>query len=420
MYYIFFLLSFLFGNTTRTEDLLEISSLQTHQASSYQKVKLLLGIIKNKNEDTFGFDECIKQLQKNLSLSDQLNIIVKEFDIPKTKQEVTDLFVMGYPLVVFIDYLDKENELEWRLYDSMQAEMVKGGKYKSSKPLGAAWANAISQKMWPELSLQPGIFTTKIGYIKQLNTGQRYRSQVCIADFDGSNEQVLLDMQTIFVQLTFHPDPKRNCLFVSEFTQDGIKLLMVDFNGRKKTIFAQKRSIAGVSLSSTADRVVYIDSGDIWRYSYNNETKSGKHELLVQNDQKCSSAILCPDGNVLYCSDYVVYRYNYLTKESRPVLSNALAPTYCPANRNIVFSRRVKNYLQLMLFNEQENKTEQITFNEGNKSDSCFSPCGNYIIFCHEKRGKKMLSILCLATKKQRPLPLAGKHYSYPAWSPYY
>jgi len=399
------------------ENILEIKASTNQEKGAPKKVQLLLGVI---GEATQPLDSCVKKLSADMAYSGQLHVTQKTFDLPKTKQEVTDLFAAGYPLVLFVQFLPQENSLEWRLYDAMEAEMVKGRKYGRTGPLHPRWAHGISQDIWPELSQEPGIFLTKIGYIKQLHKNRKYRSQVCIADFDGSHEKVLLDMPTVYVQLSFHPDIKNPRLLVSEFTPHGIRLLMVDFKGNKKTIFGSNRSIIGASLSTDAERVVYTESGDIWKYNHAAKSAAGKHQLLVKNELKCSSAILCPDDTVIYCSDYKIYRYDTTTEKSSLIVDNALAPACCFTKNKIAFSRRIKNTLQLMLFDEKTNLIKQLTFDAGNKSDCCFSPCGNYLIYCYEKNNRKKIATLCLLTKKQQILTPNNYSYSYPAWSPNY
>ena len=396
------LILLLFSLKMHTEEpILEIKASENQGRNTQKKVALLLGIIGDQEKK---LDSFLQKLTQNISYSGQLAITEKAFSLPKTKEEVTDIFTAGYPLVLFMQFFPQENTLEWRLYDSMEAEMVKGKKYSRTGPLQPRWANGISCDIWPELSQEPGIFLTKIAYVKQLHTHRKYRSQICIADFDGSHEKILVDMPTIYVQLSFHPDIKNPRLLASEFTPSGIRLLMIDFKGNKKIIFGKDRSIVGASLSNDAEKVVYTESGDIWKYTQTPHNNAKKHELIIRNEQKCSSATLCPDDSILYCSDYKIYRYNPKTKTTICIIENGLAPAYARATQKIAFSRRIKGIMQL-------------TTDSSNKSDSCFSPCGNYILYCHEKNNKKNIANFCLVTKKQRTLTSGTYAFSYPAWS---
>ena len=414
MNYPYFMLLLIFFKISTEEPVVEIKASENHNAQAPKKVTLLLGVIGDEQKE---LDFFLKKLTQNISYSGQLDLIQKKFLAPKTKEEVTDLFKAGYPLVLFLQFFAKENMLEWRLYDSIEAEMVKGKKYSRTGLLQPRWAHGISADIWPELCQEPGIFLTKIAYVKQLHTPRKYRSQICIADFDGSNEKIIVDMPTVYVHLSFHPDIKNPRLLASEFTPSGIRLLMIDFKGNKKIIFGKDRSIVGTSLSADAEKVVYTESGDIWLYNHSLDGKQKKHIRMIQNEQKCSSASLCPDESILYCSDCKIYRYDPKIKKNSCLIDNGLAPAYDSVGQKIVFSRRIKGVMQLMLFDEITLKIEQLTYDSGNKSDSCFSPCGNYVLYCYEKNNKKNIANFCLATKRQQIVTSGKYSFSYPAWS---
>jgi len=407
-------------SNTIGESTIEIHAKKAGQQNS-KKVKLLLGITEDpeKSENLFkGFSE---KLSKNLEYGGQLEVSQRKFEHPKSKKEVIDFFDQGYPLVLFVNYLNKDNAVEWRLYDATQAEMVKGKKYGRTGQITPRWAHGVAQDLWPELSQEPGIFLTKIAYVKRLKgMSRKYRSQICLADFDGSNEKVLLDLPNIYVELSFHPDKNDPRLLVSEFTAEGARLIMLDFHGNKKVILGGDRSIMGASLSPKGDKAIYKDAGDIWRYRYDAKTRSANHEVVIRNKHKCSSATLCPNDDIIYCSDGKIYRYDAITGNSAKIIEDGIAPSYSPTQKKIAYSKRMGGTLQLMLHDEKSGTRTQLTFDSGNKSDSCFSPCGNYILFCHEKLNAKQIVSLALATRQRHKITLGQQYCSYPAWSPLY
>lgn len=409
-------ISFL-DNKLDNKNFIEIQAKKSDQNND-KKIKLLLGV---KENSEFFFENFSKKLTKNLEFGGQLEIVYKKFEHPKSKKEILDFFDQGYPLVIFIDYINKDNFLEWRLYDATQAEMVKGKKYGRTGNFATRWAHGVAQDLWPELSQEPGIFLTKIAYIKRLKIpGKKYRSQICLADFDGTNEKILLDVPNIYVELSFHPDINDPRLLVSEFTAEGARLLMLDFYGNKKVIIGGDRSIMGASLSQKANKVIYKDSGDIWRYTYDPSTRESKHEIVIKTKYKCSSATLCPNDDIIYCSDGKIYKHEASTNKSIKIIDDGIAPSYSSVQNKIAYSKRIKNILQLMIYDRNKNVHSQLTFDSGNKSDSCFSPCGNYIVFCHEKNNNKYIESLSLATKQRHNITSENSYCSYPAWSPLY
>ena len=158
MNYPYFMLLLIFFKISTEEPVVEIKASENHNAQAPKKVTLLLGVIGDEQKE---LDFFLKKLTQNISYSGQLDLIQKKFLAPKTKEEVTDLFKAGYPLVLFLQFFAKENMLEWRLYDSIEAEMVKGKKYSRTGLLQPRWAHGISADIWPELCQEPGIFLSK-------------------------------------------------------------------------------------------------------------------------------------------------------------------------------------------------------------------------------------------------------------------
>ena len=400
------------------EPVIEIKASGTSAQAHTKKVKLLLAY---KPDEHAGYKALIKELENALGWSGHLAISSKKMEAPQSKQEILQLVQDGYPLVLFMEYDATDNTIVWRLYDAIHADMVKGKKYGKKSVVSSDWAAGIAQELWPELLQEPGIFTTKLAYVRRLSKGRDYHSQICVTNYDGTDEKVILDMPTLYVELSFHPDAKAPRLLTSEFTFDGIRLIMLDLQGKRRTVLGGDKSIIGASLSDSADTVVYTESGNIWRYTHGKQKGSSQHTLLVRTLEKCSSARLCNDSkDIIYCSDNRIYRYKNSDKKSVLVTDNGIAPDYCATKKTILFSRRIKDAIQLFLLDEVTGKQQQLTFDSGNKTDARFSPCGNYLVFCHEKKNKKAITTLCIATGKRHTISKGTVSYGYPTWSPSY
>ncbi len=365
-----------------TQDkIIEIKTTTKNSAEQNKKVKLLLAY---QPEEDPGYQALIKHLEAALSWSGHLAVTSKKKGRPQTKQEILELVQEGYPLVLFIQYDPSDTSVEWRLYDAINADMVKGKKHKKMGKLDAESANALAQELWPELLQEPGFFKTKLAYIRRLSQGLKYRSHICLTNYDGTHEKIIYDKPTIYAELSFHPSIQAPRLLTSEFTFDGIQLIMLDFHGNRRSILGGDKAIIGASLSDCADTVLYTESGNIWRYTHGKKKGSSEHELLVCRPEKCSSARLCTDSkDCIYCSDNTIYRYKNSDKKIVTVIDNGIAPDYSAAKKAILFSRKINDSLQLFLLHELKEKPQQLTFDGGNKTDARFSPCGNYIVYCH-------------------------------------
>jgi Tol biopolymer transport system component len=384
-----------------------------------QRMLIFVGIVGPEDRE---LDQVVAHLQKDLERSGQFELVYKYTLLPTSKADIQELFKKGYALAFFINKAEEGKALEWRLYDTGQSLMVKGKKYYKTGSSTLGWAHALAHEMWPELMGEPGPFATRLCYIKKVpNARHKWLNQVCTCDVRGELERVIFSTPRIIIAPCWGIDKERPYIVCSEFTQANVRLVAVTPQGKKHVLLDFDGTTVGVSFGSGAD-LVYGRSGGIWRYRYDSGLKKSIHSLLIKEKSACACPTLLSNGDVIYCSEGKIKRYDNKTGQREVVQGEgySVGPTCHEKTGKIVYSRRVKGAMQLFIHDIKTGKSEQLTFDKGDKVDACYSPCGAWVAFCVEQRGKGSIVTLNIKTKKRYMLTREGDNCRYPAWSPIY
>ncbi len=374
-----------------------------------------------------NFKNLVKKIAQNISLSGQYDVHVKSIEMPKKKSDIKNFSEQGFYLVIFVEQSFDKNFIEFRVYDSALGDMVKGKKIEVCPDI----ADIISNYVWLELSGEQGVFGTKIAYVKRIsNSRNSHKSAVCLSDITGKNELKIVRNSTINIKPQFVKINNILKLFYSEFTAGNVRLMSVMLNGTgKRPVFDFDGTIVGISCSPDGKSAAYCRSGDIWHYTYESNTKKSFHKKIVHDFGNSSCPNLLPNGDIIFGSDYGKTCSIYICKnnlanldqkinpEKLNISGYCVAPNWCPVNNKIVYSKRVDNNMQLFTYNLNNNKEEQITYNSGNKIDACWSPCGNYLLFCYQNNKTSRIARIHTVVKEIEFVTPESDFCSYPAWA---
>lgn len=144
----------------------ETSSFAVNVApKEHAKLNLFCGIVGQPSKELRSMVHIIKQ---DLEFSGQFNVTLATVQDVHTKKEIENLFEKGFSLAIFINDTTKDNGVDWRIYDTTQATMIKGSKYVKRGTVTRGWAHNISDALWSVLAGQEGFFSTKIAYCKDI------------------------------------------------------------------------------------------------------------------------------------------------------------------------------------------------------------------------------------------------------------
>lgn len=393
----------------------------TVNAYKKQVVPLLIGLI----QPSPLLQEVAALMQKDFSFTGQFKVTVKSLDkIPAKK----DLKSLGGDALFALFVTEHSNQFELRLYDTISESMVAAKKYKKRGDQVRGWTHNMADMVWTLLTGDEGFFSTKIAYCKKEQVGKREVKHVCIADYDGSNVQVLVDTPTINVAPRWNGDYKKPLLFYSDFTNTNVRLMVSDL--------AKHRSIAsdfdGVNMipafSKDGKKIVYCLSrgdGSCQLYYY----ARGSFKQITHNNGNNVSPSLADDGQTVYfCSDFQtgkpqIYSYSMAEDKLERITDGTgycAAPRYCARSQKLSYSRIVDGLMQLFVCDLKTNTHTQLTFDAGHKEESSWSPCGTKVLYSIEEKGKTRIAMMSLLSNEKHFLTTMDAHCSYPDWSPVY
>ncbi len=373
-------------------------------------------------------------MAQNLERSGQFKVTIKGFTTPRTLDQLNQLFDKQYPLEIFLSQDDNHRSIGWRIYDVHDGQLVQGKKYAKRGTSLHGYADNLTDELWPELTQQASSFSSKIAYVKRKqSTSKRQRSVVCAANTDGSDEQEFIKTPGTYVSVYWHHDKNNPCLFCSEFTRFNVRLISATPQGKKKIVLNVRGTSVGISISHDNNKAVYCRSGTIWEYRYDALQKQGIHTPLIKNGGKNVSPTLLENGDIIFCSDSVhlrkghphargpqICRYNAQDRSVTLLTTEGycVGPSYCARNQKIAYSKRIDGIMQLCVYDCRTQINQQLTFDAGKKIDCCWSPCGNFLVFCYQQGRESRIAVMHVVMKKRTFITPAQNYCSCPSWSP--
>jgi len=404
------------------------------RATQRAKVPLMIGVLNTTHDQ---LQQVAQRLRDDLMFSGQFEVTVQPFEKISTKKEMQHLFDQGYPLAIFINQAKHDHAIEWRIYDTARAAMVKGKKYTKHGTDTNGWAHNIADAMWRELTGQSGFFSTKIAYCKQIKRdNKRSIKHICMADYDGQHEQVLVDTSTVNVVPRWNHDLRNPLVFYSEYTNANVRLMMVNMKKQRRiasnfdginmlTSFSDdgKKVVYCVSRGDGSCQLYYHEKGIFKRLQY---TDPVTRKSLSQGNNV--SPTLTADGKtVFFCSDFLtnrpqVFAYDLATGQVERITDGGYcaSPSYCAKKNCIAYIKRIDGVMQVCMYDIKTKKHTQLTQGPGNKDECSWSPCGNYILAAVDQGGNSRIAIYNLLTSQWRYVTPNLAQCDYPAWSPVY
>lgn len=396
----------------------------SREQSTQRALPLVLGL---GGDSSSTLKELSKKVVHDLGYSGQCNVSVRTFDVAHKKETLQKLFKEGILLAVFMQEQGK-GLYEVRLYDTARSTMLVGKRFSFSHDNTRFWAHTIADALWPALTGQPSIFSTKIAYCKKVSGKKGAKiKHVFMCDYDGSNEERLVETQTVNIAPRWNRDAQRPLVYYSAYTNDNVRLEAVNMR-KQRAIVSNSDGITMVpSFSSDGKSVVYCASrgkGSCQLFM----AKDGKVRQITDNTGNNVSPSLSRDGSMIYfCSDYETGLPQICTyKLADGAIERITDGGYCasPAcssrHNKVAYAKIIEGIMQILVYDPAKKTHTQVTFGPGQKEECSWSPCGTYLVYGHEEGTKGSIVSLNLQTKQRKTLTSSRDNCSYPSWSPVY
>ncbi len=412
---LFFLFSFFINTSTYTNPLnIAVSALQN------EKTKIILAMIGKKDEQTITISNLLK---KALEFKDQCAVTVEFLPSILNKQEAFAYKDKSYNYILFVE--NTSDHYAWHLFDIDDAQMKKSKKVAKNASVLRASVYALADSIWHTLTGEPGIFSAKLAYTKEIpaKKGLHY-SYIYVADYDGSNEQLLVQTPTINVAPRWNKDVNRPLLFYSENTNTNMRMMAVDMHKRK--IVAS--NFDGLNMlpdfSPDGSAVVYCatrGSGSCQIYYWSHK----KIKKLTNNEGNNFSPVFSEDGKTIYfSSDFETSRpqiyaidmtSGHLTRITHD--GYCVSPSYCAARNQLAYAKMVNGVMQLFTYNFATQEHTQLTFDSAQKEECAWSACGNFLLCPVDTGNKSRIAMFNVNTSEYKFLTDAKDRCAYPALS---
>ena len=394
--------------------------------SGAQQTQMPIAIIMlEKNNDELN--TIATTIKKDLQFTDQFSPSIAVYNAQNAKKnlkkEIQKLFDNDIPLALCMT--NKPDCIEWRLYDTMSCTMIQGKKHIKHNSISRAWAHAIADELYKTLTDNDGFFSSRIAYCKDAknNKGNTIR-KLYIADFDGSNEELLVDLPTITVAPHWHPT--KADISYSEYANTNVELMSISMNKTRIPL----SNYEGINMQAT-----FSPDGSIMAYCASRGSgscqiyllKDGKLKKCTDNPGNNTSPLFIDNDHLCFCSDFQtgnpqIYIANVKTGHLRRITHGGYctSPSYCPKINKIAYHKMIHGTMQIMLYDCSTKMHRPLTTSAGNKHEASWSPCGTQLLFAHETRTTSRLCSFNLLTHKPKYITPADEQCSYPHWGPCY
>jgi TolB protein len=406
-------------------------------AAHHEKMKIAF-FIRSDNERLQEISNLIRQMleRSKASKSGFAIMLEKGAQLP-AKAELKKWYQKGVPLAVLFSSHDPK-ALEWRLYDTSSGMMVKGKRCALALYGTRTVAEHVADELWPLLTGQPGFFSTRIAYCKLVKQGKRMVKHIYVTapyfDIVHSDGQArLLVGHTNAFAPRWNHDKQDPMVLYCQIGACNVRLMAVSFDNRTKLVANLDGMTTCPSFSPDGKTVVYCaangtigSNAHIYLYSTDGDGEPFLQQITT-NDGNNVSPTLCPTGDIVFCSDFegkqpAIYCYRAASQTMERITADGYctAPAYCAANHCISYSRLCGGINQLWMYDPVGKKHQQLTFDAGDKKESSWSPCGNYLVFAHDTGVHSRIAVHHMMSNERIYLTAKDELCSYPNWSPVY
>jgi TolB protein len=414
---LFFLIIFSHCNA-QEPTLTNLLHMQVH-SKRHEPLTLILAALDDGHNNQI---KTVAQLLKDtLMFTEQFTLKISYLKEVPTKTQMNNWWHQKIPFIIFLQ--QEGEDFTWRLYDTMQACMIKGKRLHQNFGRAQDTAYALADMIWPELTTNPGFFSTKIAYCKEVDKEKKRYKHIYIADFDGSNKHCVINTPTINLAPRWNKDVKNPMLFFSESTNCNVRLAVTNMQGCKKIT----SNFDGLNMlphfSDDGKAAVYCasrGSGTCQIYYF----KKGFLKRLTHNTGNNISPVLTNDQKVFFCSDYKtglpqIFVYDLISQRQEQITNGGycVSPSYCAKTGKLAYCKIVQGIMQIFTYDLASKKHKQCSFDKTSKEECSWSPCGNFLLCVATTRSSSRIAHFDINSKELRYLTGLQEKCSYPTWS---
>ncbi|MCB2231349.1 Tol-Pal system beta propeller repeat protein TolB [bacterium] len=341
--------------------------------------------------------------------------------------ELTELTVGGWKRLG-ADYVVKleghfpgsNMKVSWKLFDTRSLREIADGDFDYHRQFWRLMAHDIANQIVQEMTGDPGIFRTKIVYVKKIGQAK----ELFMADYDGANEKQLTHNKSLNVSPAFSPDAEE--VYFTSYKDGRPQLYRVDVNtGEEKKIGDFPGSVTAPSISPDGKKIACVLSKDGNHEIYVLDLEGRIIKRVTRHPAIESSPTWSPDGRyIAYSSDRTGSPQVYISDADgidtrRLTFAGGYndSPLWSHRGDRITFVSRTPRGRFDLASIDTSGYDYRIMTQVGTNENPHFSPDGKHIIFSSTRLSEGDIYTMDLSGRNQRRLTSEGI-CSNPAWGP--
>lgn len=365
-------------------------------------------------------------IEKDLCFLEQFTLSTVFSSKILTKQERKAVLNEGFCFAVFL--IDKKHKIDLYVHDLTTDSTILGKRFlkKKDSRLGA---HGIADSIAEALTGQPGFFSTYIAYAKEKVDNSVFvaTKTICIAEYDGSCEHILVGSPDLVFGLRWNNQSGSPLLFYSRHTKTNVQLRTVTMKGKVSVVSDADGITMLPTFMPTNQGIVVCATGNNGFAQLFHYTLQGVVQLTNYQGNSIAPSLSC-DGKMLYfCSDFKngspqIFVYDMQTKNIEQITKEGYctSPVINYLGTTLAYTKMIKGKMQIFVYDIGTKMHKQVTFDDVNKDSCCWSPCGTYMLYSAAKDAMQQLVHLNMVNGSKKYITSPLQRCSSCAWSPVY
>lgn len=377
-------------------------------------------------EDSILMEYVVRVIQKDLDFYADFELIPLDPFFLET-YELTEIDIGGWRRLG-ADYVVKLEssfpganlKISWRLHDTRSRREIADGEFNYHRQFWRLLAHDIANQVVQEMTGDPGIFRTKIVFVKKIGEAK----ELFLADYDGANEKQLTHNKSINVSPAFSPNAEQ--VYFTSYKNGPPQLYRIDINtGEEKQIGNFPGSVTAPSVSPDGRKIACVLSKDGNHEIYVLDLEGRVIKRVTNHPAIESSPTWSPDGRyIAYSSDRTGSPQIYISDADGTVTRRLTfaggyndSPVWSHRGDRITFVSRTPRGRFDLASIDTSGYDYRIMTQLGTNENPHFSPDGKHIVFSSTRLSPGDIFTMDLSGRNQRRMTNEGI-CSNPAWGP--
>ncbi|MFC1855117.1 Tol-Pal system beta propeller repeat protein TolB [Thermodesulfobacteriota bacterium] len=318
---------------------------------------------------------------------------------------------------------DDTLEVEMRLFDTYQGQLIIGKRYIGAKDDMERIMHRFANEILLTFTGERGMFGSKISYVQDV---KGYK-EILVMDYDGSNPIQLTRDYSMNISPAWAPDGLK--ISYTSYKRGNPDLIVNDFAKREIILLSKRRGLnLGAEWSHDGSKVALTiskgNNSDI--YILNSETGKIERRLTDYWGIDVSPSWSPDDSKIVFTSDRAgnpnLYIVDLDDGEPKRLTFNGKynsSPSWSPMGDKIAYCGMTKGgSFDIFTINVDGTDAEQLTSGSKNNENPSWSPDGRQLAFASNRKGSYDIFIMNVDGANIRQLTKTKGDASAPSWSP--